>query len=85
MTYVKALATVNHNTELLKYYARLQTVVARGLGCPAGRLVERHTEAAPKHSLLLFQFSLRVDGHAHRRTFAKRRHDNLLIVIIVIC
>ena len=31
---------------------------------------------------LLFQFSFRVDGHAHRRTFAKRR-QHLLIVFIV--
>ena len=59
-------------TELPKYYARLQTAVAHGLGLPAGRLAGRQTDAAPKHSLL-FQFSFRVDGHAHRHTFAKRR------------
>ena len=59
-------------TELPKYYTRLQTAVIRGLGWPASRLVGHHTDAAPKHSLL-FQISFRVDGHAHRRTFAKRR------------
>ena len=37
--------------ELPKYYARLQTAVARGLGCPAGRQAAPHTDAAPKHSL----------------------------------
>ena len=50
----------------------VQTAVARGLGLPVGRLAARHTDAAPKHSLL-FQFNFRVDGHAHRRTFPKRR------------
>ena len=59
-------------TELTKYYARLQTAVARGHGLPVGRLAGRHSDAAPKHSLL-FQFSFRVDGHAHQRTLAKRR------------
>ena len=33
---------------------------------------------------LLYQFIFRVDGHAHRRTFAKRRSLHLLVVIIVI-
>ena len=57
---------------LPKYYAQLQTAVTRGLGWPAGRLAGRHTDAAPKLSLL-FHFSFRVDGHVHRRTFAKQR------------
>ena len=43
----------------------------------------RHTDAAPKHSLL-FLFSFRADGLAHRRKIAKRRCQRLLIVIIVI-
>ena len=63
-----------YSTESSKYYARIQTAVARGLGLPTGRLAGRHTDAASKHSLLLFQFIFRVDGHAHRRKFAKRKH-----------
>ena len=59
-------------TELPKHYLRPQTTVACDLGYPAGRQTGPHTDAAPKHSLL-FQFSFRVDGHAHRRTFAKRK------------
>ena len=39
------------NTESSKYYARLQTAVARGLDWPASRLTGHHTAAAPKHSL----------------------------------
>ena len=42
------------NTEIPKYYARLQTAVARGLSWPAGRLTGRHTDAASKHSLCYF-------------------------------
>ena len=38
-------------TESSKYYARLQTTVARGLGWPSSRLTGLHTAAAPKHSL----------------------------------
>ena len=35
---------------------------------------------------LLFQFSFRVDGHAYRRTFGKRRRAiSVVIVIIAIC
>ena len=45
--------------------------MARGLGLPAGPQAGRHTDAATKHSLL-FLFSFRETGHAHRRTFAKR-------------
>ena len=45
------------NTELPKYYARLQIAVTHGLGCLACRQVGPQTDAAPKHSLL-FQFSL---------------------------
>ena len=60
------------NTELPKYYAWLQMAVTRGLGLTAGRLAGHLTDTAPKHSLL-FQFSFRVDGHAHRRTFAKQK------------
>ena len=41
-------------TDLPKYYARLQTAVARGLGLPAGRLAGRHTDATPKHSFYYF-------------------------------
>ena len=40
--------------ELPKYYAPLQAAVARGLGLPASWLAERHTDAAPKHSLCYF-------------------------------
>ena len=61
-------------TELPKYYARLQTAVARDLGLPAGRLPGPHTDAAPKLLTLLFQFSFRVDDHVHQRTFAKQKH-----------
>ena len=42
------------NTEIPKYYARLQTAVARGLGLPASRLAGHHTDASPKHSLCYF-------------------------------
>ena len=42
------------------------------LAALAGRVAGRHTDTAPKHSLL-FQLSFRVFGHAHQRTFAKRR------------
>ena len=38
-------------TEDPKYYARLQTAVARDLGCPAGPQAGPHTDAALKHSL----------------------------------
>ena len=43
-----------NNTELPKYYARLHTAIAHGLGLPAGQLAGRHTDAAPKHSLSYF-------------------------------
>ena len=39
------------NTESSIYYARLQTADARDHDWPARRLTERHTAAAPKHSL----------------------------------
>ena len=39
----------------------------------ACRLAGHHTDAASTLSLL-FQFIFRVYGHAHQRTFAKRRH-----------
>ena len=42
------------STELPKYYTRLQTAVAHGLGWPACRLAGRHTDTAPKHSLCYF-------------------------------
>ena len=42
------------------------------LAALAAQLAGRHIDAAPKHSLL-FEFSFRVIGHVHRRTFAKRR------------
>ena len=48
----------NLNTELPKYYARLQMTVVRGLSLPAGRLAGRHTDAAPKHSLISVQFPI---------------------------
>ena len=41
-------------TESSKYYARIQTAVARGLGLPAGRQAGRLTDAASKHSLCYF-------------------------------
>ena len=59
-------------TESSKYYARIQTAVAHGLDLPAGRLVGHHTDAASKLSLL-FQVIFRVNGHVHRRTFAKQK------------
>ena len=40
------------NTGLPKYFARLQTAVASGLGLPARRLAWRHTDAAPSWFLL---------------------------------
>ena len=62
--------------------AQLKMAVTHGLRWPACRLAGRHTDAAPKHSLL-FQFSFRVICHAHCHTFAKRKLYRLLIVIIV--
>ena len=59
-------------TESSKYYARIQTAVARGLIVPAARLADHHSDAASKHSLL-FQAISRVDGQAHRCTFAKQK------------
>ena len=70
--HLSMLAEAALYTELPKYYAQLQTALARGLDLPTGRLAGCHTDAAPKHSLL-FQFSFRVIGHEHRHTFAKRR------------
>ena len=60
--------------ESSKYYARIQTAVARGLNLPTCGLTGRQTPAAFQTLTLLFQFIFRVDGHAHRRTFAKREH-----------
>ena len=59
---------LNVYTESSKYYARIQTAVARGLGFPAGRHAGRFTDAAPKHSLCYFSsFSeymvTRIDVH----------------------
>ena len=56
------------DTESSKYYARIQTAVARGLGLPGGRLAGHHTDAASKHSLCYFRsFSeymvTRIDVH----------------------
>ena len=56
------------NTESSKYYMRIQTAVARDLGLPAARLAGLHRDTA-----LLLQVIFRVDVHAHRRTFAKRK------------
>ena len=53
-------------------YRASQILRAATDGCPAGRQAGPHTAAASKHSLL-FQLIFRVDGHAHRRTFAKRK------------
>ena len=39
-------------TELPKYYAQLQMAFAHGLGCPAGRQVGPHIDAAPKHFII---------------------------------
>ena len=62
-----------YHTWLPKYYARIQTAAALGLGLPACRLAERHTDAAPKHSLCYFSCFRVDDGHALRRAFAKQR------------
>ena len=37
-------------TESSKYYAHIQTALARSLGLPAGRLAGHHSDAASKHS-----------------------------------
>ena len=42
-------------TESFKYYARIQTAVAGGLGMPAARLAGHHSDAASKHSLCYFR------------------------------
>ena len=42
------------STESSKYYARIQTAVARGLGLPAGWLVGHQTDTASEHSLCYF-------------------------------
>ena len=60
-------------TESSKYYAHIQTAVAGGLGMPTARLADHHSDTASKHSLYYFRSFFRVDGHAHGRTFAKRR------------
>ena len=73
-------------TESFKHYARIQMAVAGGLGLPPGQLADHHTDARYFQTLtLLFQVIFQVDGHAHRRTFAKRKCWRLRIVIIVIC
>ena len=52
------------------------------LAClPAGQQGVILTLLPNTHSVILFSF--RVDGHAHRHTFAKRRRQRLLIVITV--
>ena len=55
------------NTESSKYYARIQTAVARGLGLPPGRLAGHHTDAASKLSLCYFssfsELVTRIDVH----------------------
>ena len=58
-TDIADLANRNENEELpitesSKYYARIQTVVACGLGLPAGQLAGHHTDAASKHSFCYF-------------------------------
>ena len=45
---------IQEDTESSKYYARIQTAVAHGLGLPGGWLAGRHTDAASKHSLCSF-------------------------------
>ena len=65
-----------------KYNARLQTAVARGL-IAYSRVSGPSDCRCFQTFTVLFQFIFRVDGHAHRRTFAKRKHYRLLIVIIV--
>ena len=42
------------STESSKYYARIQTAVARGLALPTGRLAGRQTAAASEYSLCYF-------------------------------
>ena len=54
LPYTRILTVEYSRTELSKYYARIQTAVDRGLGMPAARLAERHTDAASKHSLCYF-------------------------------
>ena len=59
--------------ESSKYYARPQMADARGPDLPTRGLAGRQTAATSKHSLCYFSL-FSVDGHAHRRTFAKRKH-----------
>ena len=72
-----------HNTESFIYYARQQTALACGLAWPARRFTGRQTAAARKKKTLCFLVQFPSNCHAHRRTFAKRRRQGLLIVIIV--
>ena len=73
---------LTNTTQSFIYYAWQQTAVARSLAWPAHRFTGRQTAPARKHSLqFLVQFP--SNCHVHRRTFAKRRHYRLLIVIIV--
>ena len=52
-SYLHSQIKIN-STESSKYYARIQTAVARGLGLPAGRQAGHYTHAASKHSLSYF-------------------------------
>ena len=61
-------------TESSKYYARPQTAVARGLDLPTRPVSEPSDCRCFQTLTVLFQFIFRVDGHAQRRTFAKRKH-----------
>ena len=47
------------STESSKYYARIQTAVAHGLGLPAGRQAGHDTDAASKHSVISVHFPSR--------------------------
>ena len=61
--------------ELPKYYARLQTVVARGFGFPVGRLPAPHIDATLEHSLCYFssvseQMVTNIDVHLQSGDFS---------------
>ena len=48
------IGNVSLSTRSSKYYVRIQTAVARGLGLPTHGLAGRHTDAASKHSVCYF-------------------------------
>ena len=48
-----------HSTESSKYYARIQTAIARGLGLSTRRLAGRHTLLPSTHSVISIYFPSR--------------------------